>query len=502
MHRFIIGFVLIFFTGSWHTGYAQYRPQHPEAAFPLELSLKKDYSFHASISPCAGWDSASVQSSWKIGSKNFRVYTKPILTGLTRVGSEGTDYRVAGGINAFGKWGRLLSFQLQYALNYLNLDTFNYPDRLREAKIVPHYGPYAGAEGNGYLFHDFRFNLSLHPFKYIDVEAGIGKHQFGEGYRSIFLSANAPAYPYFKTTFKFWHIQYVNMVTAMKDYWLKAGFDTNFKKYAAMHYLSWNATRFLNFNLFEAVVWDKVDTISQRSLDINYLNPVIFFRPLEYNLGSPDNVLMGIGTCLKVTNSFHLYGQFLLDEFNLKQIKAGKQWWANKYALQAGFKLFDIFGLKPFLIQGEYTMARPFTYSHSWPVQNYGYWLQPLAHPLGSNFREIIGIMRYSHKNWNVHIRLINSWKGEDPDSTFNLGNDIYKSSQKITRTYGNTMLQGNRSNLFIQEIKLSRTLMPSWGFQAELTASHWLAITNNRKNSYFLTLGFRTLLFEEDKLF
>jgi hypothetical protein len=38
------------------------------------------------------------------------------------------------------------------------------------------------------------------------------------------------------------------------------------------------------------------------------------------------------------------YGQFLLDEFNLEQIKSGDGWWANKWGLQLGAKYVNAFG--------------------------------------------------------------------------------------------------------------------------------------------------------------
>ena len=43
----------------------------------------------------------------------------------------------------------------------------------------------------------------------------------------------------------------------------------------------------------------------------------------------------------------------------------------------------------------EHNRVRPFTYSHRDSVANYTHYNQPLAHPLGANFNETIGILRY-----------------------------------------------------------------------------------------------------------
>ena len=81
-------------------------------------------------------------------------------------------------------------------------------------------------------------------------------------------------------------------------------------KFMAAHHLSINIGKRLSVGLFEAVVLNRDD-----GFELGYLNPVILYRTVEGNVGSPDNVLIGL------TSSYHLpfrtevYGQFILDEF-------------------------------------------------------------------------------------------------------------------------------------------------------------------------------------------
>ena len=66
------------------------------------------------------------------------------------------------------------------------------------------------------------------------------------------------------------------------------------KKWNVMHYLDWSVTDWLNIGFFETIIWQDEDSLGHRGLEFNYLNPVIFLRPVEYTVGSPDNVLMGL----------------------------------------------------------------------------------------------------------------------------------------------------------------------------------------------------------------
>ncbi len=96
-----------------------------------------------------------------------------------------------------------------------------------------------------------------------------------------------------------------------------------------------------------------------------------------------------------IAKRFQVYGQFLLDEFVLSEIKKNNGCWVNKWGIQLGAKYIDAFGIKNLDLQVEMNRVRPFTYSHSDSVANYTHYNQPLAHPLGANFQEFIGIARY-----------------------------------------------------------------------------------------------------------
>ncbi len=90
----------------------------------------------------------------------------------------------------------------------------------------------------------------------------------------------------------------------------------------------------------------------------------------------------------------NLYGQFLLDEFSLGDMKGGEQSWKNKFGYQLGMKYYDAFSVKNLMIQAEYNHVRPYVYSHSNILTNYGHNNQSMGHLWGANFREFVGIAR------------------------------------------------------------------------------------------------------------
>ena len=112
------------------------------------------------------------------------------------------------------------------------------------------------------------------------------------------------------------------------------------KKYAAIHHLDIALTKWLNMGLYEAVVFGRKD-----HFEFGYLNPIIFYRSIEFQNGSFDNSLAGLDLKANVAKKFQLYGQLVLDEFVLSEITKNRGYWANKWAIQAGVKYIDAFGI-------------------------------------------------------------------------------------------------------------------------------------------------------------
>ena len=84
-------------------------------------------------------------------------------------------------------------------------------------------------------------------------------------------------------------------------------------------------------------------------------------------------------------------------------------------ACQLGGKYVDAFNIKNLDLQFETNRARPYTYSHYDSIANYTHYNQPLAHPLGANFQEFIGIVKYQPApKWYINARAIYYYQGLD----------------------------------------------------------------------------------------
>ncbi|HRI62067.1 MAG TPA: hypothetical protein PK228_20145, partial [Saprospiraceae bacterium] len=175
-------------------------------------------------------------------------------------------------------------------------------------------------------------------------------------------------------------------------------------------------------------------------------------RTVEGMIGSSDNVLLGFDARWNFLNHFQLYSQFLLDEFLFSSLvdPEEKGWWGNKFSWQAGAKYINAFGLDHFDLQLEYNTVRPYTYSHYDPYNSYTHYNQPLAHPLLSNFKEVICSAHYQPlPRLSLSARYIHSDAGENTP-TENWGANPLISNETRVQDYGNFTGQGVAATLDI----------------------------------------------------
>ncbi|MCO4821554.1 MAG: gliding motility protein RemB, partial [Flavobacteriaceae bacterium] len=161
--------------------------------------------------------------------------------------------------------------------------------------------------------------LSYSPSKVFNFQFGHGKNFIGDGYRSLLQGDAASPAPFFKINTKFWKIKYTNTWMWLKDVRPEVTEDGAFlTKYMANHYLSWNVSKRFNLGLFESVM---LTNTNDRGFDINYLNPIIFYRAIEFETGQgAGNAVVGASGKYKVNDNINIYSQFILDEFSLSDV--------------------------------------------------------------------------------------------------------------------------------------------------------------------------------------
>lgn len=349
-----------------------------------------------------------------------------------------------------------------------------------------------------YWYNDVRTRFGYNANKQLHISFGIDNQFFGEGYRSLIQSDQVAPNPFTMLRTKFWRFEY----GLLYQFYHEQQVNSRYLKFNALHYLSYSYDKF-NISLFEQVLFPSKDGHLKRNFEVEYLNPIVFFRPQEYSIGSADNVLLALNTSYDFKNST-IYGQIALDEFVLSEIRARSKWWANKYAVQLGYKGNH----KRWLYRVEANLVRPYTYAHIDFSQNAGNLGRPNAHPLGSNFVELLAHTTYEFdKIGSVDLFGTFNLKGFD-ETGKSWGGDIYQNYAFRVKEYGNTIGQGltQRSVMFGSVYRYHlRSKKKIFSSSFELYAQVNLHYTWGEKGNQFLpstVIGIRNNVFQSRKPF
>lgn len=403
------------------------------------------------------------------------------------------------GYQVGGTVGKKFSF---YTSGFENQGQFSkyYTDYANTHGVVPgqSYNRAYGFNG-GKTSLDWSYvtaTVSYTPIKYLNITAGYDKTFIGDGYRSMLLSDFSSPYPFLKLTGKLGNVQYMAMWAAMEDpsapqLSYEAGYR---KKGGVFHYLDWNVNNRLSIGFFDSIVWAQTDDAgNRRGFDWGYANPIIFLRPIEASSGSPDNALLGFTTKYKFAKELVAYGQFSLDEFEAKNFFSSSGSSRNKYGWQLGVRGADVFKVEGLNYLLEYNTAKPYTFSSRKPILNYANYNEPLAHPFGANFRELVGLLNYSYKRFDFSGELMYAKYGLDIAGQ-NYGKNIFEPYTDAVQTTGNYTTQGIRTDLFYAEGKVAYVVNPKYNLRLELGGVVRKESNNLGKNTTgIITFGLRS---------
>lgn len=434
-----------------------------------------------------------------------------LQVGKSSDGKASYTYVNTRGINFRGGLGKSLTFtttvfesQGRFA-DYFNRYAQSIKPDGGNPAIVPGIGIAKEFKGDSFDFPLADANITFTPNKHFDLQLGYGKNFIGDGYRSLLTTDGASPYPYFKLNTTFWKIKYTNTYMWLKDVRPEVTLEKTYAtKFMANHYLSWNVSNKLNLGFFESVIWTNTN---DRGFDASFVNPIVFYRSVEFaSSARTGNALLGFTSKYKWNNNINLYGQFLLDEFSLGDIKKRDNSWKNKYGYQLGIKYYNAFGVKDLLVQAEYNHVRPYVYSHSDPITNYGHNNQNIGHQWGGNFREFIAIARYHQGRYYADAKLTAGTRGLDfdtADDQFNYGGNIYK-DYDLQRPFdtGVKVGQGNKTTIVIADLQAGYLVNPATNLKIfgsyiyrnfDPTKS---TLTTFKESTSWFTIGLRTDVF------
>jgi hypothetical protein len=469
---------------------------------PLKLSKVDLYNMQRSKMNSMEWvsgDKSALQSKkslWKtfyntpadlvqVDNPDFFLSVNPVLQ--LQAGKESASdeflFLNSRGIVARGLIAKKIGFQT-YLTENQERGPVHMRDRVTRYRSVPGAGFFKTFKTTGVDYFDARGSVNFNVAKYLDIQFGYDKQHIGSGYRSLYLSEYPNSYLFLNLNLRIWRLNYVAKTMELTAQFKRGSTDTLFpKKYMAIHHISFNAPKWLTLGLFEGVVFNRLN-----QFEFSYLNPIIFLRPMEQNNGSADNAFVGLDFKANIARRFQLYGQVLFDEFVISEIRSGEGWWANKWGLQLGGRYIDAFGVKNLDLQGELNLVRPFTYAHFDTVANYTHYNQPLAHPLFSNLRELVGIARYQPApKWYLQARVSGWWGGQDTAGR-NYGNNIFLDTDTRARDYGNRFGQAVET----QFLNTNLWVAYEWKENFFIEANLYFRKTNNVPTNVVGSFGIR----------
>ncbi len=435
---------------------------------------------------------------YEVYQKDFTLVLNPVIQQVQgyEVNNKKRVYLNAKGFEMRGLLGKKIGFYSYITDNQENGAKYyaSRVDSLRAthgAGFYKSFKPGPGGTNKGQDYFDYRGYITFNLAKIIDVQYGYDKNFIGNGIRSLFLSDQSAPSLFLKLNTKVWKLNYQNLFMELAPTSLtNNGSAILQKKYAAMHHLGVNLTDNISVGLFESVIFQR-----RNKFEFGYLVPVIFYRAIESGLGSGDNALVGADFKVNFDQHLQLYGQMIMDEFKLSEIK--KKSWANKVGAQAGLKYVDVGGIANLDLQLEWNIVRPYTYSHFDSATTYTHYNQPLAHPLGANFSDFAFIARYQPKpKLYFESRLFVMKQGQDTslNQTSTFGSNIFRTYNNRPNGPNSTVLmnQGLETNIINFNALASYEILPNLYAEGSLQFRRAKKELYGTKSTLLISAGLR----------
>jgi len=414
----------------------------------------------------------SEHTAWQVSTDDFFLKIDPILH--LQIGDNRHDQNIifqnTRGVRLGGLIDKKVAFSIQILENQQRF--LNFQEReITRLNAIPGQGFFKRYRSGvidglrGWDFLNTQAYVGLPISKSISLRLGHGRHFIGDGIRSLLLSDYANNYFYLQLNTKVWIFHFQNIFAELSPISSRdqPGNTLLPKKYMAAHYLTLDISDRFSIGLFESVVFSR-----EGGFELQYLNPLIFYRSVEQILDSPDNVLIGLTTKWIPKNNYQLYAQLLIDELRTDQAFSGRGWWGNKVAVQLGFKNFNVLNVPNLDLQIEYNSARPYTYAHRdedltvRPLASYSHFNQALAHPLGANFKEILFSLKYRFSfPIDVEATYMSAKIGDEEEDF--IGRDILLNYESRPNDFDNFTGQGISNDISMLRFRASWEFFPQY---------------------------------------
>lgn len=403
-------------------------------------------------------------------------YTKravPTISTQSVKGKSNTTYINTRGYNLSGNIGDKFYFQTDLFENQASfpgyVDSF-----IRTNGVVPLQSRFKKFQNRGFDFSYSSAKLIYAPNKHLLFNLGYGTNFIGDGYRSLLLSDYNTNYPYFRTSLNFGKLQYSVMwsqyIVSGKSFTYALGYP---RKWGQTYLLDWKATKNLNVGIFNSVISSVENADHEREFGLTHFSPVIFLHASKSPSGIKNNDIYGLNLKYTVIPTVDVYAQFMLDNM-------GSLAWEKRYGYQVGIRAGNLLHVNGLNAQAEFNTVRPYSYAADTITTVYAHNNQPLAHPLGANFKEGIFIADYTYKKWWFRVEAMAARYGIDSSAGVDFGHDIYKPLYLHSKEDKISTDQGLLTKLYFGDVRIAYVLNQKTNLRIETGAT-----VRNEKNKF-----------------
>ncbi len=377
------------------------------------------------------------------------------------------------GYDFSGNIGNKFYFQTDF---YENQGRFpGYVDSIiRNSGVIPYQNSFKTLNNKGFDFSYSTAKLVYTPNKYLLFNLGYGTNFIGDGYRSLLLSDYNTSYPYFRTAINLGKVQYSVMyseyIADLQSYTYAEGYP---RKWGQTYLLDWHATKNFNIGLFDAVISSIESADHKRDFGLTQFSPVIFLHSANSPSGLKNNDVYGLNLKYTIIPTVDAYAQFMLDN-------AGSSAWQQRYGYQIGIRAGNLFKIDGLSAQAEFNTVRPYSYASDTITTAYAHNGEPLAHPLGANFKEGVFVADYNYKRWWFRLEAMAARYGDDTSAAENYGRDIFKPLYTHTRTDNAETDEGWLTTLYYGDARIAYILNRKSNLRVETGA-----VYRNEKNRF-----------------
>lgn len=339
-------------------------------------------------------------------------------------------------------------------------------------------------------YFGIRGGITFNAGKKVDFVLAYDQFKIGDGFRSLFISDYGAPFYFLKANVhindKFdWTSVVAQTIAPFTNAAIFGRDSTRPRNYMMFHHLDWQTTSFLKVGLFE-------NTIFNGSVNVGDPHGIYNTDPTKGPVSTPEKgntarSRVGIDFRAVPVRNVELYGQWLIDGLT--------DWgtsFKNRNAWQLGAKYIDAFGIDNLNLQAETNIVRPYAYSSNYVENNYTNYNMPLAHPLGSNFKEAIGLLSYRPlKKLYVNLKGIFYKKGLD-ENNLNYGGDLLRPFTYNKPTEPFKIGAGNTNVVSIYSATVSYELLQNLYIDGNYTYRKSKTDLNGPNNVKFYTFGLR----------